>query len=78
MSIATNLHAIKEILPDHVMLVAVSKTKSNEEILEAYKRSESILINFNTHHRCYHYCCLLKFLACLKSGYLVIFLTGVV
>lgn len=42
MSIATNLHTIKEILPDHVTLVAVSKTKSNEEILEAYKSGQRV------------------------------------
>ena len=42
MSIATNLHNIKEILPDHVTLVAVSKTKSNEDILEAYKSGQRV------------------------------------
>ena len=42
MSIATNLNTIKEILPDHVTLVAVSKTKSNEEILEAYKSGQRV------------------------------------
>ena len=42
MSIATNLHAIKEILPDTVTLVAVSKTKSIEEILEAYKSGQRV------------------------------------
>ena len=42
MSIATNLRTIKEILPDHVMLVAVSKTKSNEEILMAYKSGQRV------------------------------------
>ena len=42
MSIATNLNTIKEILSDHVTLVAVSKTKSNEEILEAYKSGQRV------------------------------------
>ena len=42
MSIATNLHAIKKILPDTVTLVAVSKTKSNEEILEAYNSGHRV------------------------------------
>ena len=42
MSITTNLNTIKEILPDHVTLVAVSKTKSNEEILEAYKCGQRV------------------------------------
>ncbi len=36
MSIKTNLHEIKKGLPPHVTLVAVSKTKPNEVILEAY------------------------------------------
>ena len=42
MSIAANLHKIKEILPDNVTLVAVSKTKSNEDILEAYKSGQRV------------------------------------
>ena len=42
MSIATNLYSIKEILPDTVTLVAVSKTKSIEEILEAYKSGQRV------------------------------------
>ena len=42
MSIATNLNTIKEILSDHATLVAVSKTKSNEEILEAYKSGQRV------------------------------------
>lgn len=37
MSIAENLKKIKEALPEGVRLVAVSKTKSEEEIMEAYK-----------------------------------------
>ena len=42
MSIATNLNTVKEILPDYVTLVAVSKTKSNKEILEAYKCGQRV------------------------------------
>ena len=37
MSIAENLKKIKESLPEGVRLVAVSKTKSEEEIMEAYR-----------------------------------------
>lgn len=36
MSIAENINQIKSVLPKHVQLVAVSKTKPNELILEAY------------------------------------------
>lgn len=36
MGIAENLQAIKEQIPAHVTLVAVSKTKSDEAIMEAY------------------------------------------
>ncbi|MGW9686527.1 YggS family pyridoxal phosphate-dependent enzyme [Flagellimonas sp. 2504JD1-5] len=36
MSIQENLRQVKESIPDHVTLVAVSKTKPNEAILEAY------------------------------------------
>ncbi len=42
MSIATNLITIKEILPDYVTLVAVSKTKSNKDILEAYESEQRV------------------------------------
>lgn len=42
MSIANNLETIKETVPDQVTLVAVSKTKSNEEILEAYKSGQRV------------------------------------
>jgi len=42
MSIVTNLITIKEVLPDHVTLVAVSKTKSNEDILEAYESEQKV------------------------------------
>jgi hypothetical protein len=37
MSIAENLREIKNSLPEHVTLVAVSKTKPNESIQEAYE-----------------------------------------
>ena len=36
MSIQDNLHTIQKSLPEHVTLVAVSKTKPNRDILEAY------------------------------------------
>ena len=42
MSIAKNLLTIKQILPDHITLVAVSKTKSNEDILEAYESEQRV------------------------------------
>jgi len=42
MSIATNLKTIKKSLADNVTLVAVSKTKSNEDILEAYKAGHNV------------------------------------
>jgi len=37
MGIAENLHLISKQVPAHVTLVAVSKTKSDEEIMEAYE-----------------------------------------
>ncbi len=40
--IAENLRKIRESLPKHVELVAVSKTKSNEEILQAYEAGQRI------------------------------------
>lgn len=40
--IAENLAKIKSSLPENVVLVAVSKTKGNEEILEAYKAGQRI------------------------------------
>jgi pyridoxal phosphate enzyme (YggS family) len=40
MSIKENLLQIKKSIPDVVTLVAVSKTKSNEEILEAYEAGQ--------------------------------------
>jgi hypothetical protein len=42
MSIATNLQSIKNKLPTHVTLVAVSKTKSNDKIMEAYNSGHKI------------------------------------
>ncbi len=42
MSIAENLAKIKETIPNHVKLVAVSKTKPNEAILEAYQAGQRI------------------------------------
>ncbi|MEX0359634.1 MAG: YggS family pyridoxal phosphate-dependent enzyme [Allomuricauda sp.] len=42
MSIATNLSRIKTGLPDHVTLVAVSKTKPVETILEAYEAGQRV------------------------------------
>jgi len=42
MTIENNLNKIKASLPDDVKLVAVSKTKSNEEIMEAYRTGQRI------------------------------------
>ncbi|MBT8307770.1 MAG: YggS family pyridoxal phosphate-dependent enzyme [Maribacter sp.] len=42
MSIATNLQSIKNKLPTHVTLVAVSKTKSNDKIMEAYNTGHRV------------------------------------
>ena len=42
MSIAENLSIIRSALPVGVQLVAVSKTKSNEEIMEAYKAGQRV------------------------------------
>lgn len=42
MSIKDNLTAIKEKLPEEVTLVAVSKTKPNEAILEAYEAGQRV------------------------------------
>ena len=42
MPIASNLKQIKSEIPNHVCLVAVSKTKPNEAILEAYKNGQRI------------------------------------
>ncbi|KUF42543.1 YggS family pyridoxal phosphate-dependent enzyme [Myroides marinus] len=42
MSITENLKHIKNTLPTHVTLVAVSKTKPNEDIVEAYEAGQRI------------------------------------
>lgn len=42
MSISRNLSEIKESIPDHVSLVAVSKTKPNDLIMEAYNAGHRI------------------------------------
>lgn len=42
MSITKNLEQINKSLPENVTLVAISKTKSNDEILEAYKAGQRI------------------------------------
>ncbi|MFT6716114.1 MAG: pyridoxal phosphate enzyme (YggS family) [Saprospiraceae bacterium] len=42
MSISTQLHQIKHALPSSVNLVAVSKTKPNEMLLEAYEAGQRI------------------------------------
>lgn len=42
MSVAENLISIKKTLPEHVTLVAVSKTQPNEKILEAHHSGQRI------------------------------------
>jgi pyridoxal phosphate enzyme (YggS family) len=42
MSIATNLQTIKSTLPNHVTLVAVSKTKPVSDLMEAYNSGQRI------------------------------------
>ena len=42
MSIKNNLNTIKSELPEEVTLVAVSKTKPNEDILEAYEAGQRV------------------------------------
>ena len=42
MTIAKNLKALKTSLPEEVILVAVSKTKSNEAIMEAYATGQRV------------------------------------
>ena len=42
MSIKTNLDSIKRTLPDHVTLVAVSKTKPTGSIMEAYHNGQKV------------------------------------
>lgn len=43
MAIAENLEKILSEIPDDVQLIAISKTKSNEEIMEAYRQGQRIL-----------------------------------
>lgn len=42
MNIAENINTLLQEIPAHVQLVAVSKTKSNEEIMEAYRAGQRI------------------------------------
>lgn len=42
MNIAENIAKIKKQIPEHVKLVAVSKTKPNEDILEAYNSGQKV------------------------------------
>lgn len=42
MSIAENINKYRAELPEHVKLVAISKTKPNEDILEAYETGQRI------------------------------------
>ena len=42
MSITENLNTIKSGLPEEVVLVAVTKTKTSEEIMEAYKAGQMV------------------------------------
>ena len=42
MTIESNLNKIRSVLPVGVQLVAVSKTKSNEEIMEAYLAGQRV------------------------------------
>lgn len=42
MSIKDNLERIKKEIPEHVTLVAVSKTKPNEDLLEAYEAGQRV------------------------------------
>lgn len=42
MKIAENINTLLQEIPAHVQLVAVSKTKSNEEIMEAYRAGQRI------------------------------------
>ncbi len=42
MSVSENLKKIKQTLPNHVTLVAVSKTKPNSDIIEAYNAGQRI------------------------------------
>lgn len=42
MSIAANLHTIQQTVPEHVTLVAVSKTMPVESVLEAYEQGQRV------------------------------------
>ncbi|MEM7382063.1 MAG: YggS family pyridoxal phosphate-dependent enzyme [Bacteroidota bacterium] len=42
MTIPENLQLVRSKLPEHVELVAVSKTKSNEEIMQAYEAGQRV------------------------------------
>lgn len=42
MSIKDNLERIKKEIPEHVTLVAVSKTKPNEDLMEAYEAGQRV------------------------------------
>ena len=42
MNISDNIDSIKSVIPDQVKLIAVSKTKPNEDILEAYNSGHKI------------------------------------
>ncbi|NAS13398.1 YggS family pyridoxal phosphate-dependent enzyme [Poritiphilus flavus] len=42
MTISDNLKMVRSRLPDHVELVAVSKTKSNQEIMQAYDAGQRV------------------------------------
>ena len=42
MSIAENITILLQEIPQHVQLVAVSKTKSNEEIMQAYNAGQRV------------------------------------
>jgi uncharacterized pyridoxal phosphate-containing UPF0001 family protein len=48
MSIAENLLSIKNNLPEHVALVAVSKTKPISDLMEAYDAGQRILAKTNS------------------------------
>ena len=45
MDIAGNINSIKKNLPEKVQLVAVSKTKPNEDILVAYNPKKYLPLN---------------------------------
>jgi uncharacterized pyridoxal phosphate-containing UPF0001 family protein len=51
MDIAENIETIKKNLPKGVKLVAVSKNKPNEDILEAYQSADTKYFGENTRFR---------------------------